>query len=192
MSVPGRALLFLSVLLAGGCASQSMQVVSTKPFERQQTTLLLGSMVFDPAHAYSGDMREIRRLCHGIAKIHGFTIIDDGARLEGGPSEARESSAQGHAEGPPLPVIHFYLRDRLYTREFLTLHSIAVFSEIVAPSGTSLYKTYYLEDGPDSLQSLRFLTEIFETTFRALAARIRAEDRELQKKLRGKGKLEEE
>jgi hypothetical protein len=86
-------------------------------------------------------------------------------------------------------VIHFYLRDKGYTREFLTLHSVGVFSEIIAPSGVSLYKTYYLKDGPESLQSLGFVAAILEHTFKALAVRMRTEYKVLRRQARKQEKL---
>jgi len=152
--------LLLFALLLGGCLSQTMHVVTTGTAGEKPTNLALGNIVFDPPHAYTGDMREIRKMCQGIGRIHGFSIT----------------------ESAELPAIHFYLRDRGYTREFLTLHSIGVFSEITSPAGVSLYKTYFLQDGQDSLQSLRFVAGVFEKTFQALAARMEAEDRERKKK----------
>jgi hypothetical protein len=214
---PHRALLLLATLLVSGCVSQTLNVVTTSPFEQTQSTLVLGRIVFDPPHAYSGDMREIRKLCHGIARMYGFTIIDGDVRSEGSgdaddqDGSNREAAFQGAAgrdagfEGEDtreentrevdlpgsstLPVIHFYLRDRGYTKEFLTLHSVGVFSEIVAPSGASLYKTYYLKDGTDSLQSLGVVAGILEKTFKALAARMQREDKQLQTQARKKQKL---
>jgi hypothetical protein len=159
-SLPPLAAALLLGLLLGGCQTQTLHVVTTGAAAEKPTNLALGDIVFDPPHAYAGDMLEIRRLCQGIGRMYGFTIT----------------------ESEQLPSIHFYLRDRGYTREFLTLHSIGVFSEITSPAGESLYKTYFLQDGQDSLQSLRFVAGVFEKTFQALADRLEAEDRGRTKK----------
>ena len=160
-----KSLLYIFILLIlSSCITPSIEVVTIKEKTVNSNDIVLNKIHFDPVHIYTGDREQIKKLCITLAKKNGFNLKDTNSTI----------SDTTHK-------LDIYLRDKIYTQGFNTIHSVAVSMEIVDINDAPIYKSYYLIEGDKPLQSLSMITDIFDQLLLKLYTYINSDQERIKK-----------